>query len=151
MVLKEVRQTRVKKYSNQTKIYALYECECGNTKEIRKDHVRTGRIASCGCDKPGYQNRTHGLTESLTYRSWASMRARVRSNEPHKRKYYGHIKVCNRWKSFENFLEDMGERPSADYSIDRIDPDGDYEPSNCKWSTRSEQMRNQRRNKNKWY
>jgi hypothetical protein len=56
------------------------------------------------------------------------------------------ITVCERWRTFENFLADMGERPSRLYSLDRIDVNGNYEPGNCRWATRTEQMRNKRTN-----
>ena len=57
---------------------------------------------------------------------------------------YRNIWVCARWRTFENFYADMGDKPSARHSLDRIDPYGDYEPSNCRWATKSEQNRNKR-------
>lgn len=83
----------------------------------------------------------HGWSHTPTYKSWSSMHGRC--TDPRNASYgsYGGrgITVCARWQSFENFLSDMGERPSKDYSIDRIDPDGHYEPGNCRWLTRAEQ------------
>lgn len=76
-----------------------------------------------------------------------SMRRRCNDPKRHNYKYYGGrgIKVCDRWdKSFLNFLEDMGERPSSIHTIDRIDNTGNYEPSNCKWSSMQEQCLNRR-------
>ena len=80
-----------------------------------------------------------------TYTAWSAMRARC-SYKPHvSYKYYGArgVSVCERWDSFENFLADMGERPEGK-TLDRIDPDGNYEPGNCRWATFREQRLNQR-------
>ena len=82
---------------------------------------------------------------SSEYRAWTGMR--IRCNNPNNRDYknYGGrgIKVCERWNSFENFIQDMGNKP-AGHSLDRIDNDGDYSPSNCKWSSKTEQQSNRR-------
>lgn len=82
----------------------------------------------------------HGWSNTPTYKVWSSMHGRCSDPRNNSYKYYGAkgIEVCERWKSFENFLEDMGERPSMDHQIDRRDPAGNYEPSNCRWITRAE-------------
>lgn len=90
---------------------------------------------------------THGLTKSVEYRTWRSMKERCYNPNNKKYKDYGGrgIKVCDRWlNNFENFHADMGPRPSKEYSLDRIDNNGDYMPTNCKWATIIEQRRNQR-------
>lgn len=96
------------------------------------------------CSHPCYaRSRTKGRRGGATYHAWKSMRSRCSTDLD----YAGRgITVCERWNSFETFLADMGERPSADHSLDRKDNDGNYEPSNCRWATRSEQQLNRRVN-----
>jgi hypothetical protein len=88
---------------------------------------------------------THGLSNTPTYNSWSSMWARcTRPAMDNYDRYGGRgIKVCKRWKKFSTFLADMGERPEG-MTLDRVNPNGDYKPSNCKWATVGEQARNRR-------
>ena len=92
---------------------------------------------------------THGMTKTPEYRAWIDMKNRC-FNPNHKRysDYGGRgIAVCDRWLNFKNFIEDIGSRPTAKHSLNRIDNDSDYCPDNCKWSTRVEQENNKRSNK----
>lgn len=131
-------------------------CDCGNETQAVGSELRSGHKRSCGClhlDVLLETHTKHGHARagqlSPTYVSWASMHTRCSNENSSNFKHYGWrgISVCERWKSFENFLADMGERPDG-MSLDRIDVDGNYEPSNCKWSHQSEQVKNQRRYKN---
>ena len=129
-------------------------CDCGNTAVI-KNYALGKKANSCGCLKKevtAKEKTVHGQTsnrkKSRTYNSWAAMRNRCNWKSYYLYKDYGGrgIKVCDRWNSFEKFLEDMGERP-LDKTLDRIDVNGNYEPSNCKWSDIYEQSRNKRNSK----
>lgn len=131
-------------------------CDCGKETNATGSELRGLHKRSCGClhsDVLAQMSTKHGHAKaknlSPTYVSWASMQTRCTNENSRNFKHYGGrgISVCDRWKSFENFLADMGERPDG-MSIDRIDVDGNYEPSNCKWSNQSEQVKNQRRYKN---
>ena len=130
--------------------YWLCRCDCGVEKEVRYDHLRQGKVVSCSCRNEAMRkaglHRTHGHApvgnHSPTYRVWAGMKGRCASATS---EYYGArgITVCDRWQVYENFLEDMGERPKGK-SIDRINSDGNYEPGNCRWATPEVQATNQR-------
>lgn len=125
---------------NPKKTHWICRCVCGVEKSIDASNLKNRNVTSCGCDK-------HGMTNTITYTSWAAMKSRCNNSKYNCYEHYGKrgIKVCARWSdSFTDFLADMGERPSLDYSIDRIDVNGNYEPGNCRWATRSQQRRNQR-------
>lgn len=126
-------------------------CACGNpckasTKDLRRQHKK-----SCGCLKATATQanaRRHGaashVERSREYRSWSSMRTRCQNPKYHYFHRYGGrgVSICSRWNDFSAFLEDMGPRPE-DTSLDRFpNPDGNYEPSNCRWATRAQQRNN---------
>jgi hypothetical protein len=128
----------------------LCRCACGNNTRSRTADLTAGKTLTCGCVRDariGNAARKHGMTRTPTYISWLNMKQRA-TNAVHPRfRDYGArgIVICERWlDSFENFLADMGERP-AGKSLDRIDNEGDYAPSNCRWATPTQQAANQRR------
>ena len=127
------------------------ECECGNIIIATSNALRKDNTTSCGCYKTEVVRRpkTHGRSRSPVYETWCNMISRCESeNRPDFEHYGGRgISVCPRWRrSFECFLEDMGERPFPRASLDRIDVNGNYEPGNVRWVTQKEQARNKRNN-----
>jgi hypothetical protein len=126
-----------------------YKCDCGNVVVMDAAQVNSGQTKSCGCFRREHSrdaHTTHGKARTPAHNSWIAMRRRcLDSNNPNYPHYGGRgITICGRWSKFENFLADMGERP-AGKTLDRIDNTGNYEPSNCRWATTAEQLRNQQK------
>lgn len=136
-------------------------CECGVIIYVRPRDLKLGIVRSCGCLNKDTQrkrltemNRKHGCAprgaQTSEYRVWAAMKSRCLNPNSTEYAFYGGrgIKVCRRWMTFENFIADMGQKPSPKHSIDRLNSNGNYKPGNCKWSTHAEQDRNRRSNRN---
>lgn len=147
-----------------------YQCpRCPNTFIAYKYDVARGHTKSCGClhkesarqymlenrknysrDRSHTAIHGHSKNSDPTYTTWRQMKQRCLNPKASNYYLYGElgIKICERWLTFTNFLEDMGERPSVNHSIDRIDAKGDYEPSNCRWILKSENTARARRKNN---
>lgn len=127
-------------------------CDCGTERAVKGWRLREGTNRSCGCLRRetsaelGRKTATHGMSQTRIYNIWQSMLRRTTNPGDSAYPYYGGrgIKVCDRWRSLENFLTDMGPTYADDLSIDRVDVNGDYEPGNCRWATDVEQGRNKR-------
>jgi len=126
-------------------------CDCGETREVAGTGLRAGRHKSCGCASPKFtkeRTTTHNMSRTKTYKIWAHMIQRCKNKKQVRYKDYGGrgITVCDKWLDFTNFYADMGEcGPSL--SIDRIDNNGNYEPSNCRWADAITQNNNTRKNR----
>lgn len=129
--------------------FNLCRCICGTVRHVRTFELKAGNSKSCGClnrEISSQIHSTHGMSKTPEYVAWHNMIKRC--NNPNVQCYYNYggrgIKVCKRWMKFENFIKDMGLRPSSAHSLERVNNNGNYKPSNCKWATRSHQNNNTR-------
>lgn len=123
------------------------QCDCGVTLTVYSRQLRSGALKSCGCGPKGRPRMNHGMADTRVYRIWKQMHQRCNNPKAEGYENYGGrgIRVCAEWDDFADFFKDMGD-PPTDTTLDRLDTNGMYQKSNCKWSTWREQHRNRRDN-----
>lgn len=145
----------VVEYSGSTaaqKAQWLCRCDCGGETVVTTGNLKRPGTHTCGCSHKaiGGYNLSHGMTNTREFNTWRGMLKRCYQPSDISYPRYGGrgISVCDRWReSFSAFFIDMGSPPSATHSLDRINSDGNYEPTNCQWADRKEQARNRRSNR----
>lgn len=134
--------------SGRPQRWMVCRCDCGNVKEVVLQNLTSGTTSSCGCRRGKYKHG-HAKAQSATYHTWSGMRARCHDPKHDAYPRYGGagVEVCERWRNpesgFQNFLEDMGERP-AGRTLDRIKGHLGYCKANCRWATTQQQYENKR-------
>lgn len=122
------------------------KCDCGSDRLVTESKLKSGHTKSCGCLQRkllAARQTKHGHYYEAEFRTWSNMKKRC--SDPRYARWYGGVKICDRWvESYEDFLADVGARPSPKHSLDRIDPSGNYEPSNVRWVLHNVQTRNTR-------
>lgn len=143
--------TAIERTGEMTWGASLWRCRCACGKEAIAaiNSLNQGTVQSCGClrsTKARLRGDFHGERATRTYKSWDNMIQRCTNPRKDDFNIYGGMgtKVCERWRSYRLFKEDMGERPEG-MTLDRIDPNGDYEPGNCRWADVLTQARNKKK------
>ena len=143
ILLEDLGMEFPKETSIQKRRYGIFKCFCGNAFKAQIQSIKTGNTTSCGC----INGIHHGLTYHKLYHCWKDMIRRCINQKCKNYKHYGArgITVCNEWLDINNFINDMFPTYQEGLSIDRIDVNGNYEPNNCRWTTKSIQNRNTRK------
>ena len=143
--LTAIRFSHRNKWNQQ---FWLFRCNCGKEKVICVSNVKSENTKSCGCLLKSGNRLKHKMTKTKIYNIWSLMKSRCLNKNDQSYKNYGGrgIKICQEWLNFENFYEDMGDKPQ-NKSLDRINNNGNYCKENCRWATRKQQNNNKRDNR----